>query len=86
LTLTQGTDKFTMTIADQDCAAGYLADMKKPIEDGMTMAISNWGDAKSDMSWLDGDTGCKENCVNDPTVSVSNIVYKTVKPTGPTPA
>jgi hypothetical protein len=49
-----------MTIADQDCAAGYLADMKKPIEDGMTMAISNWGDVGTDMSWLDGNTGCNE--------------------------
>jgi hypothetical protein len=37
------------------------------------------------MSWLDGDTGCTEDCSNDPTVYVSNIVYKTVKPQGPTP-
>ena len=74
-----------MTIADEDCAAGYLADMKKPIEDGMTMAISNWGDIGQDMSWLDGDTGCKESCGNNPSVTVSNIVYKTVNPSGPTP-
>jgi hypothetical protein len=44
LTLSQGSNTFNMTIADQDSAAGYLDDMKKPIEDGMTMAISNWGD------------------------------------------
>ena len=85
LTLTQDTDLFTMTIADEDCAAGYLSDMTKPIKDGMTMAISNWGDVGTDMSWLDGDTGCKENCGGDPTVYVTNIVYKTVNPTGPTP-
>ena len=74
-----------MTIADTDCAAGYLSDMTKPIKDGMTMAISNWGDIGQDMSWLDGDTGCTESCGNNPSVSVSNIVYKTVKPSGPTP-
>merc|ERR1719263_618931 len=52
----------------------------------MAMAISNWGDVGQDMSWLDGDTGCKENCAGDPTVTVSNIVYRPVKPTRPTPS
>ena len=64
-----------MVIADQDCAPGYLDSMKDAIEQGMTLAISNWGQPGLSMSWLDGDTGCTEWCGNDPTVFVSNIKY-----------
>jgi len=44
-----------MTIADNDCAYGYLAAMSAPLRDGMTTIISNWG---TTMGWLDGETGC----------------------------
>jgi hypothetical protein len=74
-----------MTIADRDCAPNYLANMSKPLRDGMTTSVTNWGSSSIDMSWLDQETGCQEACSNDPTIGISNLVYKTKTPTGPTP-
>ena len=51
--------------------------MGQAIADGMTMAVSNWGQPGLSMSWLDGDTGCNEWCGNNPNISVSNIKYNT---------
>lgn len=44
------------------------------IGNGMTISISSWGGSYSDLSWLDGDTGCSGDCTNSPTVKFSNIV------------
>ena len=39
----------SLTVADKDCANGYLESMSKSLKDGMTLVSSNWGDASSDM-------------------------------------
>jgi len=90
LDLKQGSNSFTLTIADNECAGGYLDNMSKSIAEGMTLSVSNWGQPGLSMSWLDGDTGCNEWCGNSPTITTSNIKYTTagntpVPPTPPTP-
>jgi hypothetical protein len=32
--------------------------MTDPLRNGMTVAMSYWGDSWNNMSWLDGMTGC----------------------------
>ena len=49
--------------------------MTDALKNGMTVAISNWGEPDIDMSWLDGNTGCKGKCSNSPNVFWSNIEY-----------
>jgi len=77
LDLKQGSNSFSMTIADRDCAGGYLDNMSKALQDGMTLSVSNWGQPGLSMSWLDGDTGCNEWCGNNPSITTSNIKYTT---------
>ena len=57
--------------------------MSAPLSDGMTIVVSNWGQAWSDMSWLDGDL-CQGDCNNSPTASIKNIKI-TSGGSGPTP-
>lgn len=48
--------------------------MKKPLEDGMTLATANWGNPRVDMEWLDGETGCHGSCGGSPgAFTVSNL-------------
>lgn len=75
LDLKQGSNSFSMTIADNDCAGGYLANMGNALAAGMTLTVSNWGQPGLSMSWLDGDTGCNEWCGNNPSITTSNIKY-----------
>ena len=51
------------------------------------MAISNWGDQNTDMSWLDHDTGCyPSKCVGSPELKISNISYTVgTTPSPPSP-
>jgi len=50
--------------------------MKKPLQDGMTLATSNWGSPSIDMEWLDGETGCRGQCGGNPgAYTVSNLQY-----------
>lgn len=55
INLTQNSNSFSMTIADSDCAQGYLTDMSAALKAGMTTAVSNWG---TTMGWLDNETHC----------------------------
>ena len=64
-----------MTVADSDCAWGYLDAMKGPLESGMALVSSNWGGPNIDMSWLDGETGCGGNCSGQPSFTVSHVKY-----------
>ena len=50
--------------------------MSAYVKNGMTMALSNWGDRYSSMSWLDSDTGCTGTC-GSPTMNIKNIAYTT---------
>ena len=61
--------------------------MTSALKAGMTVAISNWGDPNTDMSWLDGDTGCSPSrCANTPDLYVSNIAYTVASsPSPPSP-
>jgi len=48
--------------------------MTKPLQDGMTLLSSNWGNPRNDMKWLDGETGCAGTCGGLPGgFSVSNL-------------
>jgi hypothetical protein len=68
---------------NNDCSSGYLAAMSGALKNGMVLAMSNWGDSSSNMSWLDGDTHCNERCDNSPSFQVTNI--ELVTGSGPTP-
>ena len=39
----------------------------------MVITMSNWGSDYETMKWLDGETGCKGNCDNNPNITISNI-------------
>ena len=82
--LTQETQSIELTIADSDCSGAYLEAMQKPLEQGMTTAISSWGGPGIDMSWLDGGL-CKENCDTTNRSTISNIAFTTAQKPGPTP-
>jgi len=43
---------------------------KQNLADGMTIAVSSWGNKYDTMSWLDADTGCKGDCTTKPTVTI----------------
>jgi len=77
--LTQDGKEFKFTAADQQCAGGYLDAVRTPIEQGMAIAISNWGYDWQSMSWLDADTGCKGLCNNFPNLVISNIQVHSVQ-------
>jgi hypothetical protein len=63
-----------LTVADKDCAEGYLKALKNPLNDGMNLATSNWGSPNINMEWLDGETGCQGNCGGFPgAYTVSNL-------------
>ena len=70
LDLSQGSNSFSMTVANNDCAWGYLSNMGNAIAQGMTMSVSNWGQPGLSMSWLDGETGCQGNCGGIPNCSI----------------
>ena len=57
----------TIIHSDSNCGAGYLSDITKPLNYGMVLIFSYWGDASSgnDMTWLDsppcdGTIGCNQ--------------------------
>ena len=72
-TLTQ--NGFTLTM-NSECGS-YYPGIAGDLEAGMTIAISNWGDPGQSMSWLDGDTGCQEQCDNKGNLYVSDIKITT---------
>lgn len=59
-------------LLNQDCQS-YFPGMVNDMSSGMTIVMSNWG--TTDMSWLDGDTGCSGSCVGN-SVYFSNIVIE----------
>jgi hypothetical protein len=80
-TFTQGEASVNLTVDDS-----YVESMTDALKEGMTVAISNWGGPGIDMSWLDGNTGCKGDCSNSPDVMWSNIEYTLAgSPTPPSP-
>ena len=81
-TFSQGDSSYSFTIKDE-----YVKSMTSALKAGMTVAISNWGDPNTDMSWLDGDTGCSPSkCANTPDLFVSNIAYTVANsPSPPSP-
>jgi len=80
-TFTQGDQSYSFTEKDS-----YVESMTGALKDGMTVAISNWGEPDIDMSWLDGDTGCQGKCANSPELKISNIEYTVgTSPTPPSP-
>ena len=59
--------------------SGYLLDMTKYLEDNMTLIFSQWGGERDTMSWLDGMTGCDEDCALDQAISIfSDVKLKTI--------
>ena len=78
--MTQG--GFTLTM-NSECS-GYYPLLVGDLEAGMAIAISSWGEPGLDMTWLDGDTGCSENCNTSAAFMVSNIKVVTGG-TGPHP-
>jgi len=77
VTLSQGEKEFSFSAKDEQCwGYGYLDDMKGPIENGMTIAMMNWGSNWDSMSWLDRDT-CTGDCQNKPDMYISNISVTT---------
>ena len=70
---------------NSDCSS-YYPGIVGDLEAGMTIAISNWGDVGTDMSWLDGKTGCHEQCDNKGNLFISDIKVTTGgSGPGPTP-
>lgn len=64
----------------------YLQQIKGDLSRNMALAVSSWGGPYSDMSWLDGDTGCGGDCNNSPTLVIKNIEYTSGGPSpGPKP-
>lgn len=74
-----------MEASDKDCP-GYLAHLNEPLQDGMNLVISNWGSTNKDMQWLDGDTNCKGDCDQNPTVFIKNLEITTGPPKTPRPS
>ena len=72
-------------MANSDCASGYLSAMSSALKNGMVLAMSNWGQPGTSLSWLDGDTHCYEQCDNSPSFKVTNIELKTGSGPGPIP-
>eukprot|EP01084_Bolivina_argentea_P073720 133768_1 len=70
VTLTQGTSKFQYQPCNQ---ANYRNNMKKALDYGMVIVMSYWGGSYTEMSWLDGMTGCKGNCDGSGTLKISDI-------------
>ena len=66
-------------MAMENCPGGYFKKQAIDLEKGMTFAMSSWGSTSINMSWLDGSTGCKEQCDNKPSMYISNIKIKTGK-------
>ena len=66
----------TVVHSDSNCGGGYLGDLTKPLENGMVIILSYWGDSKSgnDMTWLDAPP-CKASvgCNQGSHVTFSNI-------------
>ena len=71
--LSQNGFKITMNSECGDYYPGIAGDL----EAGMTIAISNWGGQGIDMSWLDGSTGCQEQCDNNGNLFISDIKITT---------
>ena len=79
--LTQG--NYTLTM-NSDCS-NYYPGIAGDLEHGMTIAMSSWGSVGTDMSWLDGATGCKEQCDSNPDLYISDIKITTGKKPAPKP-
>ena len=61
ITYEQHGNSVSMTAHESDCP-GYLQNMVGPLEAGMAITATNWGDSYNKMKWLDGDTGCSGSC------------------------
>eukprot|EP00483_Globobulimina_turgida_P005571 UN05581 len=57
--LTQGSNSFEF---DACSNGGYVSNMDRALDYGMTLVMSYWGSTYSGMSWLDGMTGCQGDC------------------------
>eukprot|EP00483_Globobulimina_turgida_P000070 UN00070 len=57
--LTQGSNTFEFDACNN---GGYVSNMDKALDYGMTLVMSYWGSTYSGMQWLDGMTVCKGDC------------------------
>lgn len=73
----------TFSMGSDDSCTWYLNQIKHDLYSNMALAISNWGESWSTMSWLDQETGCQGECRNNPTFTVKNIKY--TSGSGPSP-
>lgn len=73
---------FTLTMTSE--CGSYYPQIVGDLEAGMAIAISAWGQPGLDMTWLDADTGCSENCNTGASTYISNIKVVTGG-TGPPP-
>jgi hypothetical protein len=72
-TFSQSGKLFQFTHSSSDCGSGYLSALTGPLG-GMTIVLSYWGDAGSDMSWLDvPPCSASVNCNTNSYVSFSDI-------------
>lgn len=54
--------------------SGYLTNMSKPLDAGMVMVLSQWGNTYERMKWLDSMTGCTGDCdIDGAVITFSNI-------------
>ena len=75
-TLSQGDKSFQIIHSDSDPNhVKYIETVESVIKAGLTLSFSNWG-RTGGMTWLDGMTGCVEDC-QSPTMYVSNITVFT---------
>jgi hypothetical protein len=71
--LSQDGKTFTLT-HDDSCGSGYLESLTAPLQAGMVVALSYWGDTASTMSWLDiPPCSSSENCNTNTQFTVSNF-------------
>jgi len=74
--LSQGTNSFTLT-HDDSCGSNYLESLTAPLQAGMVVAMSYWGDTASTMSWLDiPPCSNSENCNTGTQFTISNFAVK----------
>ena len=86
-TFTQGKNTQSMGNSVGNCRdKSYMSKYKQNLADGMTIAVSSWGNKWDTMKWLDSDTGCKGDCISKPIVTIQNLVFTTGDHVKPSPA
>lgn len=65
----------TFHMESEESCMEYMSHVKDNLSSNMALAISNWGEEYKTMEWLDGETGCKGVCDNNPVYTVKNIKY-----------